>query len=757
MEIIFLPPATQSGFRLELLFNAPVKGELFEEIQAPFYTLFDTGRYAKVLGAQVVSRENHPVFRLAIKIQKDQYSLGLGANAGSQETNTNVDQMWERELDNLRKFTAPDSPVGSLFEWGMKQPIKPVLFCKKKRVFLRPHCPVCSQTLSTCREDLPLSRRALTLYSQGVNRYLCCPDCARKDPENVPLYSHQPSENDLSRGVLGPSDLYRNTIGSRIQAPPPKPKDEALRRELAEDLCCLACDSRDACFGSGEDSRNRSEASRVIAPLGFYDFFLLPQEYLLLRYDEHNKLLSGSAPDALHTPVWPPSPDAPDDSPPERNSPHEGRRNFLFPPDDQRALEIFYLKTTAFQQLCEDLRTFYRVCGQPHLQLGPDNVMVTLSENGSHLPLAWNFHVKLIDLASGHPFRPAPGLTDYLPDIRRPIRDQDRLYAAPVLHEKFGQQNWMKIILKDISETPLDGGDVLFKIHGTLSSDAVDLQEISRKDLLHLALHQEHLGLTGTEFWGKKLAQEEKICSIECCSFQITKKEKERMQTLRDREIDVLVSCFPVYHLPCDLYSLGLLLLDSLLANPANERLDIRETHHTLCQLMESYMYNHPLADESEVIQTFREICVTDRASRVLARSNIFFQPQENAASASAIPEILWFEALLIAFRLSSHLPVFSFCRDHGDFSEDRPEEKLDHLVHALDALRAKIHTELFATHQANDQITRILKKVAAEERKPPAADTPLPLTVHGKPLEPESAAEGTQAGSHATEDPKEP
>lgn len=728
MEAIFLPASKQKGFRIEILLSCPESGEIPEESGFPLVVLSDTGRYSRVLAGHVVSEDGRVVQNLALKMQKDLYSLSLEANVHAKETNGSIDRMWERELENLREFSSSGGHVATLFEWGMQQPLKPVFFCKKQRAFLRPHCPECGEALATCREDNLLSRRTLSPYSKGLVRYSCCPACAQSNQDRTRLYTHHPTDADASKQVFGAYQLYKDVFASRIQGTEQLSRDDSLLRELSEDLCCVSCVHQEDCFGSSMDSEAAPVAANHLMPISFYDFYLFPLERLQFRYDDFCKILSASESAKISTPA--PQARVPSGAGISTDGSESivQSRDFMFPPGPERTLELFYLKLSLFCQLCEGVREFHARSRQPHLHLRPENAMVSIPPATRLVPNTWLFDVKLIDLSSGEPFLPDAGFPEFFSGIYRPTRDPDRIYDAPFLNGGFGQQSWVNFTLLESTESPSRRGEAKCEILGTLDSDTMDLRRVSQKDLLHLVLHQEHIGLVGTEFWAKKVSKGGKECRIEGFSQQLQERERERIHLIRNRRIEILASVFPVYNIPCDIHSLGMILLDTLLLNASNDRLDIRDVHQTVCSLLDVYAYNNPEARTSEILNYFNDISKQDRAAKVLSQENMLSQPTVGSSDTPAIPELLWSKALGIAFRLGSGVPGFSFCGDHGDFQDDRPEEKLDKLLSSLHALCREVHTELFHTQQANQRILSVVKSVHDDLAQRSPADVPGPI-----------------------------
>ena len=709
---------------MELSWKEPDGEERFEDLRFPFVTLYDAGRYSRILSGRVVSEEGFPVKRLAFKIQRDEYSIGLDPSTAVGENNLMIDGMWERELGNLRAFASSSSQVVGILGLGLKQPLKPILFCKRNRVFIRPRCPRCSTRLTVCRDDNFLAKRMLSSYSKSLERFLYCPSCAAQEPDQVPLYQHQtPCRETMAKGVGGPTVLYHHMIASRLAEPAGNRFAGDADEEVLEDLFCLSCGSREECF-AGDPAGASFPAQIHLLSLGFYDFYLLPMELMDLRYDEFSKVLSGLSREqkALHDGKV----SADQGLCTEPKAPVSACRRYFFPPGSQQALEIFYLKLSLFRRLCQGVWQFHAACKAPHLQLRPENVMVGLSETPAPLPLFWGFDVKLIDVASGQAFVPDPELSEYFSGIWHPAKDVDHMYSAPVTRQQFGQQGWVTFRLQNTGEDPSNSTKSLCCIQGSIASDTIDFGRLSQKDLIHMLLHHEYIGSTGAEFWCKKKGNAGKRCLIEGYSRKVGPRERERMQMIQDKDIEVRVSVFPAFSIPCDLYSLGMMLLDTLLSNASNDRLDIRKMHQSVCSLLEIYCRNHPEAREEELITYFRDVCRLDWVQKVAGRNNISFDPSNHPIDASQIPETLWLEAVQLSFALASSISGFSVCADHGDFSIEHPEEKLGRLLLWLDDLLERVYSEMFQVQRSNKAIRRVLRQLSAEWKDRNSGEPPL-------------------------------
>jgi hypothetical protein len=87
----------------------------------------------------------------------------------------------------------------------------------------------------------------------------------------------------------------------------------------------------------------------------------------------------------------------------------------------------------------------------------------------------------------------------------------------------------------------------------------------------------------------------------------------------------------------------------------------------------------------------------------------------EGPAPGGLIPERLWSDLLLLAFRLSSGIPGFSYAAHAADFDPAKPEGLMDRVLHDAEALHRRVHAELFAREERDREIARACDEVLGE------------------------------------------
>ena len=160
-------------------------------------------------------------------------------------------------------------------------------------------------------------------------------------------------------------------------------------------------------------------------------------------------------------------------------------------------------------------------------------------------------------------------------------------------------------------------------------------------------------------------------------------------------------------HYPCDVYSLGMLALQTLLANRHQRMGEVRKN---LVESLESdirrFRKEHRDASFDETVSFARGLI---SKSPVAGTHNVFHDADPNRAN--AIPKHLWQDLLLTAVRMVTHIPGFSYCGHRSDYPEDL-SSPLGPIVKDLAALTAQVHTVLFGQQGIHEEIRDALNLI---------------------------------------------
>lgn len=697
-ELIPALGSASGGLRFELVLAA---GESLEERDDPFVPLSDSGRFSRVLLARIAMGENTTIRLLALKVQRSSYRpFGAGA-ATTLAGNDAATELWARERENLLLAESPE--VVKLLDMGPELArSKPVTFCKKVRKYFHPLCPKCLGYLEDCRDDTLLREFGLPAYSASLVRYLYCPDCS--SAKEAVFYTYSMTSEEHPKGnveIRRRGALYRDG-GSIVRGEHSGPAKSRLERIFP----CAGCAHREECYPA--DASGPIPAERFLVPLSYYEFASLPLELLQLHYDEFVDLLGGA-----------------DWGEVQRNAEAmaQGRGAALeplsaafsspfqwvyrFDTAGLFSIEVLRLKLIAFTQLCRGLRTLHTKTRQPHLDLNPLSVMVVLPAPSPDLPSRWNFQVKVLDPASPYRFQPLANLPEVAGDVFIPSPDVDKTYTSPIIRqEQLGHEEAVRVTIRSL--TPQGSG---VRLAIDVVSPRKRLPDYKPRDLVRVVASSPIHWLEGVDLWGT-ISEPLPDGGYRISAFAGGKLEGAKAPVTFEGR----VSFYRRYHIPCDLYSLGMLLFRTLLVNDARDTFTVEEAVNRV-------MNKLLVGLEGAIQPDFKYVAgmlhfQLDAEKQVFDPKSVLYLAADRESKESGIPPLLWSDLLLCAFRLISNIPGFSFCAHHGDFNPDKPEATLEEVSATLDVLNTRLQIELFGATDRDREIATACDEVIAEITK---------------------------------------
>ncbi|HOE96261.1 MAG TPA: hypothetical protein PK847_06710 [Candidatus Sumerlaeota bacterium] len=393
-------------------------------------------------------------------------------------------------------------------------------------------------------------------------------------------------------------------------------------------------------------------------------------------------------------------------------------RRLLFSGDGSGldALEIFRLKWSLVGQIVRSTLEFQRRTGSPHLRLAPEHVMIHIPESGGYLPGCWTFQTRLISL--GAPTLEIPGQTD-LPPIHVPPVGSDPLYQAEIIrNSSFGLTQRGEFQL-----TGLEPSGERTVIVAQLHHEGLGLRWLSPKDHVHVSLGRHLVGEAAIDFLSRRDENKEysgRTLYLRSLPLDLDKTMQAELQKLRGIRVpNAQFRLLPTLHVPCDLYSLGMLLYRVLLVNDHQGIGDVALALDELRQDLAS------LADVE--VDAGKEAFFWDallsghrrpETAEVFDRRQIFYhEHQRSDDRPNAIPRRLWHEAMVIGLQLVTQFEGFSFAAHHGDFDESYPSERLEPVVRRVEELGRRLDAALFSFTARNAEVRQALELVTQEIR----------------------------------------
>ncbi|HXX93863.1 MAG TPA: hypothetical protein VEN81_09530, partial [Planctomycetota bacterium] len=186
---------------------------------------------------------------------------------------------------------------------------------------------------------------------------------------------------------------------------------------------------------------------------------------------------------------------------------------------------------------------------------------------------------------------------------------------------------------------------------------------------------------------------------------------------------DGAVTHFRTLHVPCDLYSLGMLLFRALLVN---EDRDFFAVDAAIQRILKQLGLNYEGREAPSPHRVIDEVLrMIEEEKEVFAADALLWARADRQASPSAIPGRIWSDTLLLAFRLVTSIAGFSFSADHADYDPEQPEILVDRVLREVFELETRVGVELFSRGERDQEISEICASLIGESTDTPAPANP--------------------------------
>ena len=377
---------TDTNFRLNFSLISQ-DSSVLEKFPFPFLVISESDPFARLIEAQFVTNAGSEIKRAFLLLQKDEYHLTRDELRPF--NNQDIDQWWQKAFLFYSRKNQDNSAIiiaDQIGEDGGLISLQPLFFCKSKRIFFHPPCPVCGLPLQQCYDDNILTDLGFQRYSTSLKRYLFCPSCfGSRGKSDFYVYSLESSDHPALKDRW---DLIKK-FGCLID------KGNCLNR-----FPCIDCSSHQECYGS-----DGLVASRIV-PLSFYPFYMLIFEAASVNALDFLSLISGASFDELESRL--------------SEKQQLGRMSclkslkqnslsatpFFFDKNKRYFLEVLYLKLSFLGEL---VQTIFSRIDDPGFGLSIDRIWIKLTDQSGLLSCVCNFLLKIINIegnAAKPPFLP---------------------------------------------------------------------------------------------------------------------------------------------------------------------------------------------------------------------------------------------------------------------------------------------------------------------------------------------------------------
>jgi hypothetical protein len=653
----------------------------------PFVSLAETGRFSRVLLARLADGAGRTLQLLACKLQRDVYR-GIGSTAAPRLDNRAIEDMWARERANLELLAGRGAPLQLAVVPG-HEPLPPLAYDPERRALFPVLAPGSFAPLEVCRDDQLLHAAGLEPWSQSLQRHLYCPG----DPRTFYVWSQQDGSGRVHAApedgvrLLRGTDLYVELLRSW------RALDDAHRAELAvrwpDGAAAMA-------------ALPAADAARRLVPFCFHPAHALLLEFQDLHFDELCDLAGGAstaqlaaaaqrsgtagrcvafariAPRLDQDGQWWSAPWTRGDAP-DGLGDLEAERLRRF------AVEAALLKLQAFAQVCRAVHQYHAQLQQPHLGLSPDNVMARLGVGpAGAAPARWCFEVAVVDVGCSHRMELSGlGGAGSLPELFRPGFNVARAFVSPLT--EFGRA--APELSVQATARRLDGGDGLrLELHATQDR----FGGVQPGDVLRVLADGPLPGLRQSALLGLVAAVGEQDRSL----VVEVRLDPDQRGGLPDHEFAFAAAA--TWHrrlqTPCDMFSLGMLLVRALLCHDQRDVFAVREVWDRVIDKFE-LMLSARRADARQAQAAMEHLLDGERAH--LGSESVLFAAAVRNRVQAPLPPGLWRELLLLMARLLTSRPGFSFAGHHSDLGGRAPADLVAAVLAETEELLARLQDEL--------------------------------------------------------------
>lgn len=396
---------------------------------------------------------------------------------------------------------------------------------------------------------------------------------------------------------------------------------------------------------------------------------------------------------------------------------YSGSRQFLFEDDTQvLPLEVFWLKWNLFTALCRRVLQLHQTNLRPHLGIEPAKVQIRVSfPVDSWMPTRWLFALKLVvpelSLLESVKLSGEGSLSLFVPP-----QNHSSLFVAPVIREwPRGRQETVTALIRSseqVRNRTEPGIQGLVHVH--VISDTIVSSEFSEQDVFALHVQTSARGSSPICMWGRKVEAAERGFVLSGMTEAMPMSDWDNLQknTAQVFSNSKLV-IYKAFHVPCDLYSLGMMLGQTLLVNEDQNMGQVGRALQKVIGGLEPLVVGIGPNDTQTLSK--RLTARLKEFGAVFSKSAMMHQRQAGLDVEAVLPDDLWYDALILGLRLVSWIPNFSICTGAGDYDNKAPYKVMEQVVQAAERLTHRIRIELFGCRQRNREILEACDLVRAE------------------------------------------
>jgi len=384
-----------------------------------------------------------------------------------------------------------------------------------------------------------------------------------------------------------------------------------------------------------------------------------------------------------------------------------------------KPLEILWLKWRLFGGLCARVLQLYQTMNRPSLGIRPDQIVVVVPSYADSLsPVRWNFSLDLLSPNGAENFVNELMPPEYANRLFAPPHVVDNLYQAPELKMfPLGKIFSGSVMIRSMERIrrPVEGsGEVQGLVQLHLFQEQLASAMFSDKDVFFIKFSTMQDPVFSVGIWASKAESVERGLSLNGTTLPVTLAQWEHLQAQRQQVfVHSEIVPYRAFHTPCDLYSLGVLLLQLLIGRKKEtiERLEARLP--VLVGELQKIVSTTGRQDQVRLGERFQWLLA--REGRLFQKEALMHGTMRSPKLTDEIPDDLWYEVLQIGFRLFARIPDFGFCQHSGDYDLELPHEPLQRAMGEIERVGKWIQQDLFGSSERNREILKACRLLKEE------------------------------------------
>ena len=397
----------------------------------------------------------------------------------------------------------------------------------------------------------------------------------------------------------------------------------------------------------------------------------------------------------------------------------EASRQYLFSGDSGQVLplEVLWLKWNLFLGLFRRIERFHREKKVPLLNLEPRKVrLIFHGPFNRFVPRRWTYSMVPQEDDGAVPVEKTDMPRELAGRLFQVPSDLQYLYSSPTIQGvPLGHEETITVLIRGLEQVRSKKQEVvrgLIEVH--LVSDNLRPKETTEKDVFSVRFSLPDKTLQPIQLWLTKQGASDRGLLLKGVTDSISKLAWDLLiKSQKNVFSGSKVKIYKSYHVPCDLFSLGMILLRTLLVNDEQDMALVSDSAQRFLDGLEPVVSGLDPQDRRLLSRRLR-FRLQDQGGWH-GKAAILYRLSDRKADLESIPNDLWHDILTLAFQLLTWIPGFSFCKDHGDYSLDDPGSTIAKIAPIVDQIEERIRFELLGSGNRNREILEACDVIRAE------------------------------------------